>query len=102
MALYASRMLTVSTPEAVLVDALITAAGCLRVFGVRPEPVGLAVGIMVKSIPMLLDSLTLIRQAAAARGRGSNVFAIMGPFVVRAVGYAQATGAALAARGLGE
>jgi biotin transport system permease protein len=102
MAVYASRMLTISTPESVLIDALISAASFLRVFRVKPEKVGLAISIMIKSIPMLLDLFTGIQQAAMARGRGRNLAAIVTPFVVRTVAYAQETGAALAARGLGE
>lgn len=102
MAVYAARMLTISTPEGVLVDALIRAAGVLRPFRVDPERIGLAVGIMVRSIPMLFDTFAAVRQAALARGRARNPFATVTPVVVRAVGYAQDTGAALAARGLGE
>jgi biotin transport system permease protein len=101
-AVYAARMLTISTPEGVLVDALISASRVLRPFGGNPEKIGLAVGIMMRSIPMLFDSFAAVRQAALARGRNRSPFAVVAPVVVRAVGFAQDTGAALAARGLGE
>lgn len=101
-AVYASRILTLTTPGPVLIDALVSALRPLSVFGVKPDLVGLAVAIMVRSVPLLLDSFDQVRQAARARGRERNLFLLVTPVVVRAVGQAQATGAALAARGLGE
>jgi biotin transport system permease protein len=64
--------------------------------------IGLAIAVMVRSVPLLLDTFDQVRQAAQARGRDRNLFALITPVVVRAVGQAQAVGAALAARGLGE
>lgn len=101
-AVYASRILTMSTPGPVLIDALVAAARPLRWTGLDPERFGLAVAIMVRSIPLLLDSFGQVRMAARARGRERHLFALVTPVVVRAVGLAQATGAGLAARGLGE
>lgn len=101
-AIYASRLLTLTTPGPVLLDALVAALRPFRRLGVNPERVGLAIAIMVRSVPMLLDTVAQVRQAARARGRDRNLFALVTPVVVRAVGQAQATGAALAARGLGE
>lgn len=101
-AVYASRVLTMTTPGPVLIDALVAAARPLRFVGADPERIGLAVAIMVRSVPLLLDSFSQVREAARARGRDRNIFALVTPVVVRAVGLAQATGAALVARGLGE
>lgn len=101
-AVYASRLLTLTTPGPVLVDALVTFLRPLRLVGADPELVGLAVAVMVRSVPLLLDTFDQVRQAARARGRDRNLFALVTPVVVRAVGQAQAVGAALAARGLGE
>lgn len=101
-AVYASRVLTLTTPGTVLIDALVSGLGWLRWFKVDPELVGLAIAVMLRSVPVLLDSFTQVRQAAQARGRERNLFAQVTPVVVRAVGHAQATGAALAARGLAE
>ncbi|MGC3992553.1 MAG: energy-coupling factor transporter transmembrane protein EcfT [Propionicimonas sp.] len=101
-AVYASRVLTLTTPGPVLIDALVAGLRPFRLVGVDPERVGLAVAIMVRSVPLLLDTFEQVRQAARARGRERNLFALITPVVVRAVGQAQATGAALAARGLGE
>lgn len=101
-AVYASRILTLTTPGPALIDALVAGLRPLSRFGVKADTVGLAVAIMVRSVPLLLDSFDQVRQAARARGRERNLFLLVTPVVVRAVGQAQATGAALAARGLGE
>lgn len=101
-AIYLSRLLTSTTPGGALVDALITGIRPLRIVGVSPERTGLAIAVMLRSIPVLLDTFGQVRQAAMARGRERNWFALVTPVVIRAVGHAQATGAALAARGLGE
>jgi biotin transport system permease protein len=102
MAIYAARILTMTTPGPVLIDALVSGLGWLRVLRLKPERIGLAVALMVRSLPVLLDSFSQVRDAARARGRERNYFALVAPVVVRAVGYAQATGQALAARGLGD
>jgi biotin transport system permease protein len=101
-AIYVSRLLTTTTPGGELVDALIAGLRPLSVVGVSPERVGLAIAVMLRSIPVLLDTFGQVRQAAMARGREHRLFSLITPVVVRAVGHAQATGAALAARGLGE
>ncbi|HSK31983.1 MAG TPA: energy-coupling factor transporter transmembrane protein EcfT [Propionicimonas sp.] len=101
-AVYASRLLTLTTPGPALIDALVAALRPFERIGVKSDLVGLAVAIMVRSVPLLLDSFDQVRQAARARGRERNLFLLVTPVVVRAVGQAQATGAALAARGLGE
>lgn len=101
-AIYLSRLLTTTTPGGALVDALITGLRPLRVLGLSPERAGLAIAVMLRSIPVLLDAFGQVRQAAMARGRERRWFSLVTPVVIRAVGHAQATGAALAARGLGE
>lgn len=99
-AIYASRLLTATTTATVLVDALTSALRPLRAVRINPELVGLAVALMLRSVPVLLDAFGEVRMAARARGRERNPFTLVTPVVVRAVGHAQATGAALAARGL--
>ncbi len=101
-AIYVSRLLTTTTPGGALVDALIAGLRPLSFLGLSPERAGLAVAVMLRSIPVLLDSFGQVRQAAMARGREHRWFSLVTPVVIRAVGHAQATGAALAARGLGE
>lgn len=100
--LYAARILTLTTPAPVLLDALVVAARPVRLVGGSPERVGLAVALMVRSIPFLFGSFHDVRDAARARGLERNLLAQLTPVVVGAVAYARATGEALAARGLGE
>lgn len=98
----AARLLTVTTPGQELLDGLVYLVRPLRALGADPERFALALSIMVRSIPYLVGSLTDLRDAAKARGLQRSPRAVVIPVVVNAVAYAQATGQALAARGLGE
>ncbi|MDO5498273.1 MAG: energy-coupling factor transporter transmembrane protein EcfT [Propionibacteriaceae bacterium] len=102
LCLYASRVLTLTTPAPVLLDALVVAARPVGWVGGSPERVGLAAALMLRSIPYLFGSFGDVRAAARARGLERNLLAQLTPVVVGAVAYARATGEALAARGLGE
>lgn len=99
-AVLAARLIICTTPAAVLVDALVRGAD--RLPFVDGERFGLAVGVMLRSIPFLTGAFYDVRDAARARGLERHWVARLSPVVVRAVGFAQATGEALAARGLGE
>lgn len=102
VALYGSRLLLITTPIPVLVDALVRATTPLCRFGFDPERFALAVAIMVRSIPFVAASFGDVRDAARARGLERNPFALVAPVVVQTVAFARQTGDALAARGLGE
>lgn len=102
LALYATRLLTLTTPIPELVDGIAAVCRPLRVLRVDPDRVALAVAVMVRSLPHLMGSFDEVRDAATARGIPRNPVAYVAPVVVRAVAYAHATGDALAARGLGE
>lgn len=102
VALYASRIILLSTPMPVLVEALVSAARPLRHVGVDPERFGLAVAIVLRSIPFVVAAFGDVRDAARARGIDRNVFALVTPVVIATVAFARATGDALVARGLGE
>ncbi|HET7723186.1 MAG TPA: energy-coupling factor transporter transmembrane protein EcfT [Propionibacteriaceae bacterium] len=102
LALYATRVLTLTTPIPELVDGIAVACRPLRLLRVDPDRVALAVAVMVRSLPHLLGAFDEVRDAATARGIRRNPTAYVAPVVVRAVAYAHATGDALAARGLGE
>lgn len=97
-----SRVLTMTTPANDLVDALVTAARPLDRVGLSSEKFGLAVALMLRSIPYLIDLFADVRTAARARGLERNWFALVTPVIVGAVAYAHRTGEALAARGLGD
>ena len=61
---------------------------------------GLALALMVRSIPVIMDSWQLILAAVAARGIKVAQFRLFISLVIATVAYAHETGDALAARGL--
>ena len=98
----AARLLTLSTPPQELLDGLVALAGPFRFLGADPERFGLTLALMMRSIPFLLGSAQDVRHSAMARGLERNPRALTVPVVIRAVAYAQQTGDALAARGIGD
>ena len=92
----------ITTPMPVLIDALVTATRPLARFGASPERFGLAVAVLVRSIPYVIASFGEVRDAARARGLDRNPLASVTPVVIQAVAYARTTGDALMARGLGD
>jgi biotin transport system permease protein len=102
IAVYASRLLMVTTPGSVLLDALARFLGPLRHIGIDPERIALACGLVLRSIPYLVGCIGDVRDALRAREGRSNPALYLTPVVIRGVRFAQVTGEALAARGLGE
>ncbi len=100
LAVLASRLLIMTKPVPELLEALVWVARPLRWVKISPELVGLAVTVMLRSIPYLVGVFTEVREAAQARGLERNLLARLAPGVVRAVSYGQTTGDAIAARGL--
>lgn len=98
----AARLLTLTTPVQELLDGLVSLAVPFRFLGADPERFGLTLALMMRSIPFLLGSAHDVRHSAMARGLERNPRALTVPVVIRAVAYAQQTGEALAARGIGE
>ncbi|MDO4898927.1 MAG: energy-coupling factor transporter transmembrane protein EcfT [Rothia sp. (in: high G+C Gram-positive bacteria)] len=97
---FASRVLLWCTPMPVIADGFIWLCSPLHLVGGSPEKIGLALALMVRSIPVLLDNWQALTTAASARGIKVGSFRLFIPLVVSAVSYAQETGDALAARGL--
>ena len=102
VALYAFRIVLLTTPMPALIDALVAFVTPLRRFGVDPERVGIAVAVLVRSVPYVVASFGDVRDAARARGLQRNPLASVTPVVIAAVAYARTTGDALMARGLGD
>jgi biotin transport system permease protein len=98
----AARLLTLTTPVQDLLDGMVALARPLRFLGADPERFGLTLALMMRSIPFLLGSARDVRHSAMARGLERNPRALTVPVVIKAVAYAQQTGDALAARGIGE
>ena len=101
-AFYLGRVITMTTPAMDLVDTLVTLACPLDWVGLSAEKFGLAVMVMLRSVPYLVDSFSRVGESARARGIERNLFARVTPVVVDAVAYATKTGEAMVARGLGD
>jgi len=102
-----SRVLTLTTPAPVLIDALGRVArpldwAPLRRHGLSSARFALAVALMIRSIPYLVGLFGDVRDAARARGLERHWLARVAPVVIGAVAYAHRTGDALMARGLGD
>ena len=95
-------VVTATTRSDTLLDVLARLARPLRHVGLPPEVVALAVGLFLRTIPVLARMSLETRDAARARGLDRDPRAILVPAAVRMVGHARSTGDALAARGLGE
>lgn len=97
----AAGIVTGTTSPGALVDGVVATSRPLRRW-VDPETVGIAVAVMFRSIPWVAGAFGDIRDAARARGLERSPRALVLPVVIHTVGYARATGEALAARGLGD
>lgn len=98
----ASNILTATTPVDELLDGLAAMVQPLARLGADPERFALTVALMLRSIPFVIGAFGDVRDAARARGLERNLVARSLPVVIATVGYARATGEALAARGLGD
>lgn len=100
IAVLAASLVTLTTPLQQMLDAAVAAAGRLRLFGVDPERFGLALALMIRSIPVVSRMAEQAREARRARGLDRSVRAFATPLVVRTVRHAQRVGDALVARGV--
>lgn len=98
----AASALTASTAVDDMLDTVAWALGPLRPLGVDPDRVALAFSLVIRAIPGILGIARETGDAARARGLERNPRARLVPMVVRTVAHAQATGQALAARGIGD
>lgn len=101
-ALAAANLFTFTTRVDDLVAAVERAAAPLKRFGLRPDRLGLLVGLTLQAINALTAVATEVREAAKARGAGGSPTAFAVPFLVRTLRHADELGEALAARGEGD
>jgi biotin transport system permease protein len=98
-ALGAASLFTLTTRVDDVVAAIERGLGPLRRFGVRPERVGLLIGLTLQAVATLSGIATSVREAARARGADRSLVAFAAPFLVRTLKHADELGEALAARG---
>lgn len=98
----AGALVTATTRADDLLAVVARAARPLRHVGLPPETVSLAVGLFLRTVPVLVQVAGEARDAARARGLERDPRAVVVPAAVRMVGHARTTGHALAARGLAD
>ena len=96
----AANLLTLTTSMSDLIATVETLLAPLSRFGLRPERVGLAIGLALRFIPSLVEQGALIREAQAARGVKSR-FTYLVPLIIRTLRMADGVGEALEVRGAG-
>src|SRR5690625_302809 len=96
----AAALLMLTTTVGELVAVFEVLASPLRPIGLRPATVGLAAGLVVRSLPVLADLARVAGDSARARSLERSLRARTVPLVLGTVKYAQDTGRALEARGL--
>jgi biotin transport system permease protein len=101
-ALAAANLLTITTRTDDVVSAVEGGLRPLRRFGVRPDRIGLLVGLTLQAVAVLTAIAGDVREAARARGAERSVTAFVVPFLVRTLRHADELGEALAARGEGD
>jgi biotin transport system permease protein len=72
----------------------------LRRVGVSPWRASLVLSLTIRSIPVIIESVAVSREAFAARGQRKPTFEIIIPVIVRIIRSSEAIGEAIAARGL--
>ena len=95
-----ATLVSLTTPTAQIVDALVVLVGPLRRFGVDPERVGLQLALGIRAVPQVFELAATVRDAQRARGltRDPRAFAV--PLIVRSLRQADLISEALRARGL--
>jgi biotin transport system permease protein len=91
-------LVTLTTPWSATVAFVERVLAPLRPLGVDPAAVGLAVGLTLRFVPLLLLAVEQTRDAFRARGRRPRPAQLLFPVVLRAVLMARDVGEALAAR----
>ena len=100
VAVTAASLVSATTRVADMTDAIVRIVAPARRIGIDPERVGLVIALAIRSVPVLLDGLRVVREARQARGMRLTPDTLLTPLVVRAVRHADRVGEALAARGI--
>ncbi len=92
-------LITLTTPFSAMIETLGRAAGFLRPLGVDPHRVGLAIALVIRFVPVLLNDYREIEAARAARGARASVFRSTGPLLIKTLQMARNLSEAIEARG---
>jgi biotin transport system permease protein len=95
----AAAVVTATSRVAELVAVIEWLCAPLRLVGVRPARIGLAVAMTLRFIPVVAERAERIREAQAARGATRPVYLMLVPLLVQVLQLAHTTAEALDARG---
>jgi biotin transport system permease protein len=96
----AAGLVTLTTRVTALLDLLQVLLQPLRRVGVQPERVSLLLALTIRAVPVLVDTLSDVRDARRARGLERSPRALLVPVVLRTMRHADRLGEALVARGV--
>lgn len=95
-----AALVSLTTRTTAIVDVVVRSLRPLRRVGVDPERVGLLVALGVRSVAVVVELASEVRQAQLARGASSSPLAFVVPLVVRTLRHADRLADALVARGV--
>jgi biotin transport system permease protein len=95
----AAAVVTATSRVAELVAVIEWLCAPLRLVGVRPARIGLAIAMTLRFIPLVAERAERIREAQAARGATRPLFLSLVPLLVQVLQLAHTTAEALDARG---
>ena len=95
----AAAVVTTTSRVAALVAVIEWLCAPLRLLGIRPARIGLAIAMTLRFIPLIADRAERIREAQAARGATRPLFLFLVPLLVQVLQLAHTIAEALDARG---
>jgi biotin transport system permease protein len=98
--LLSATLISLTTPTAEIVQALVVLVRPLRRFGIDPDRVGLLLALGIRAVPQVVDLARTIRDAQRARGLTADPRAFAVPLIVRSLRQADMLSDALRARGI--
>ena len=98
-AVTAANFLTMTTRLSDMLHILTSIARPLRVFGLNPKTLALAVGLVIRFLPVMLHKLALIRDSWRARSARPPGWRILIPALLAALDDAECVAEALRSRG---
>jgi biotin transport system permease protein len=96
----AAGLVTLTTRMTALLDLLEVLLRPMRRVGVQPERVSLLLALTIRAVPVLVGTLSDVRDARRARGLERSPRALLVPVVLRTMRHADRLGEALVARGV--
>lgn len=94
-----ATFISITTRMEALMDAVEPLFRPLRVFGISPRRVSLAVALVIRFVPVLLAVYASLQEAYKARTARSNSWRLLAPFALHAIKTTDHVAEALTARG---